>query len=387
MHTVSGTFYKSFDVERNRRYWTFLPTELNLLNIRIDQDITDLLMQAHRALGILEGMIRYIPNVEHFLEMMICGDAYYSCRIDNIAVHYRDILIGNNNLTEVKSAINCCKAFHSLPDRFFTKNNLCDLQNSVMDGIWADGVSMIRNKGFLMRPNIIVNTQEYNPPPPENIDELLQDLIKYIAVDQSVDILVKTALIYYQFETIHPFSSGNGRVGRLLPALLLIKKGILSKGCLFISEYLYKYNDVCSELFFGVQHFGNYTEWIKFFLQCIIDSSNQTIKRLNAAVEERNNMEKKLQHSTKFSGELSKICDFIEKTPIFMINDLVDAFQISYNTASNRVDMLVKMNIIKKEKEQHRNRIFTAQKYIDIFMDFNIDGKNNYDHLDLMRKK
>lgn len=104
-------------------------------------------------------------------------------------------------------------------------------------------------------------------------------------------------------------------------------------------------------------------------MHCIIDSSNQTIKRLNAAVDERAKMEKKLQHSGKFSGELSAICDFIEKKPVFMINDLVDAFQISYNTASSRVDMLVEMNIVKKDNEQHRNRIFAAQKYIDIFMD------------------
>lgn len=126
---------------------------------------------------------------------------------------------------------------------------------------------------------------------------------------------------------------------------------------------------MCLDLYFGVQHFGNYTEWIKFFLQCIIDSSNRTIKRLNAAVDERAKMEKKLQHSGKFSGELSKVCSYIEKNPIFMINDFVDAFHVSYNTASNRVDMLVKMNIIKKEKEQHRNQIFVAQKYIDIFME------------------
>ena len=369
MREVSGTFYRSYDEERNRGYWTFLPTELNLLNIRIDQDITDLLVQAHRALGIMEGMTKYIPNVEHFLEMMICNDAYHSCRIDNIAMHYRDILMGNNNLAEVKSAINCCKAFNSLSDSFFTKKCLCDLQYSVMNGILADEAGIIRRNAFLMHPNIVVNRQNFNPPPPEEIDELLQDLIKYVAVDQSVDILIKAALIYYQFETIHPFSSGNGRVGRLLPALLLMKKGILSKGCLFMSEYLYKYNDVCSDLFFAVQHFGNYTEWIKFFLQCIIDSSNQTIKRLNAAVDERDKMEKKLQYSTKFTGELSRICDFIEKTPIFMINDLVDEFHISYNTASSRVEILEKMNVIKKEKEQHRNRIFTAQKYIDIFLD------------------
>lgn len=370
MRTVSGTFYRSFDEERNRGYWTFLPTELNLLDIRIDQDITDLLVQAHRALGIVEGMTKYIPNVEHFLEMMICSDAYYSCRIDNIAVHYRDILMWNNSLTEAKSAINCRKAFHSLPNRFFTPNSLCNLQNSVMEGILADGTGMIRKNAFLMRPNVIVNMQEYNPPAPEKIDELLQDLTKYIAVDQSVDILIKAALVYYQFETIHPVNSGNGRVGRLFPVLLFMKQGILSKGCLFISGYLYKYNDVCLDLYFGVQHFGNYTEWIKFFLQYIIDSSNQTIKRLNAAVDERDKMEKKLHHSGKFSGELSAICDFLEEMPIFMINDLVDAFHISYNTASSRVDMLLNMKIVTLDKEQYRNRIFKAQRYIDIFADY-----------------
>lgn len=80
-------------------------------------------------------------------------------------------------------------------------------------------------------------------------------------------------------------------------------------------------------------------------------------------------MEVKLQYNGKFSGELTAICDFLGKKPIFMINELVDEFHVSYNTASNRVDMLVKMNIIKKEKEQHRNRIFVAQKYIDIFME------------------
>lgn len=108
--------------------------------------------------------------------------------------------------------------------------------------------------------------QEYNPPPPEEVDRLLQDLIKYVAVDYSADILVKVALLYYQFETIHPFNSGNGRAGRLLPVALLMKKKILSKGCLFISEYFYKYNYVCLDLYKSVQHFGNYTEWIKFFL-------------------------------------------------------------------------------------------------------------------------
>lgn len=95
-----------------------------------------------------------------------------------------------------------------------------------------------------------------------------------------------------------------------------------------MSEYLHKYNDVCLDLYYGVQHFGNYTEWIKFFLQCIIDSANQTIKCLNIAADERVKMEKKLRYNGKFWGGLTAICDFFEKKPIFMINELVDAYGV-----------------------------------------------------------
>ena len=369
MYTVGGIFYKSFDFERDRRYWTFLPTELNLLSFKFDEDVTDLLVQAHRSLGILEGMVEYIPNVESFLEMMLCRDIYYSCRIDEIITTYKDILMENDVAVGTKSALNCCKAFRSLPGSSFTKDWICNLQKNVMDGIVENGAGEIRKRAFLMHPHIIVNTQEYNPPPPEEIEDLLQDLIKYVAVDQSMDILIKVALLYYQFETIHPFDSGNGRVGRLLPVALLMKQEILSKGCLFISEYLYKNNDMCLELYRSVQNFGNYIDWIKFFLQCIIDSSNHAIKQLNAVVKERKEVQKKLEHNIKFLRELSEIYDFLEKKPIFMIKDLVDAFHISYNTASSRVEMLVKMRIVKQEKEQNRNRIFMLQRYLDVFID------------------
>ncbi len=198
-----------------------MPTELNLFTFRYGQDITDLLVQAHRSLGILEGMMGYIPNVENFLEMIIYKDSCYSCRIDEIDAPYRDIVMGNDSLAGVKSTLDCCKAFHSLPDGFFTEKRICSLQENVMDGIVSGIAGGIRKKAFLMHPHIVLHMQEYNLPPPEEIDKLLQDLIKYVAADYSVDILVKAALLYYQFETIHPFNIGNGRAGRLLPAALL----------------------------------------------------------------------------------------------------------------------------------------------------------------------
>ena len=160
-----------------------------------------------------------------------------------------------------------------------------------------------------------VHMQEYNPPPPEEVDRLLQDLIKYVAVDYSADILVKVALLYYQFETIHPFNSGNGRAGRLLPVVLLRRR------------------------------------------------------KFEEAVNERNRAEKKLQHGTKFTRELSEIYNFLEKKPVFMIKNLVDTFHMSYHTAASRVDILIKMSVVKQHKEQHRNRMFIMQAYFDVFAD------------------
>lgn len=110
-------------------------------------------------------------------------------------------------------------------------------------------------------------------------------------------------------------------------------------------------------------------EWIKFFLRCIISSSDRTVKQLDAAVKERSRTEEKLRQCPKFYAELAEIYDFIEASPVFLIKDIAHKFDISYNTAASRVTKLTEMKIVKLEKEQSRNRIFKAQRYIEVFAD------------------
>lgn len=369
MRTDSGSFYQYIDKSSKRKHWTFTPSEISRFNIKIDQEITELLIKAHHFLGIVEGMVECIPYVERFLRMMACHDACKSCQIDRIAVSYDAVLTGMGNSMEVQSAQNCYASFLSLPGEFFSIDWLCDLHYSVMYGILSDGAGKIRDKVFLMHPQYTSNMEEYNPPIPELVLGLLQDLQCFVLNNKNVDVFIKAALLYYQFETIHPFYSGNGRTGRLLPIAMLMKQGGLSKGCLFISEYLFQNDDECMNLFRNVQYFGDYMEWIKFFLRCIISSSDRTVKQLDAAVKERSRTEEKLRQCPKFYAELAEIYDFIEASPVFLIKDIAHKFDISYNTAASRVAKLTEMKIVKLEKEQSRNRIFKAQRYIEVFAD------------------
>ena len=235
MRTDSGSFYQCVDESSKKKHWTFIPSEISGFNIQMDREATELLVRAHRSLGILEGMVECIPHVERFLEMMACHDACRSCQIDRIAVSYDAVLMGIGNSTEAQSAQNCLISFLGLPGDFFSIDWLCGLHHSVMDGLVSDGAGKIRDKVFLMHPQYTSNMEGYNPPIPELLPGLLQDLQGFVLNNKKVDVFIKTALLYYQFETIHPFHSGNGRTGRLLPVAMLMKQDVLSKGCLFIS--------------------------------------------------------------------------------------------------------------------------------------------------------
>ena len=164
----------------------------------------------------------------------------------------------------LRSTLNCYNAAKSYDGQILTDELLCNLHRSVMSGVTDGLIGNFRTEPFLMHPNYSTSSEEYNPPIPEFIPSLLEDLNAFAQTTGKADVLVIAALIYYQFETIHPFETGNGRVGRLLPVAVLINEHILSRPVLALSDFLYKYNDECLKYFRGVQHFGEYMEWIKF---------------------------------------------------------------------------------------------------------------------------
>lgn len=213
MNQSSGEFYHGFDSEKKIKYYFYIPNDLGLIvdELEIDVQLSALLVQAHRELGILEGMTKYMQSIASYENMLICHESQYSCAVDGIVSSCWDDRHDNN------AAHKCYRAINSIYKSTISSKQICELQAIITSGQQSESDGKIRDKQFFMNPNYTINMQEYNPPPPQVVGELLDDLIVFIKEDDTVDVLIKTALAFYQFETIHPFAGGNGRVGRILP--------------------------------------------------------------------------------------------------------------------------------------------------------------------------
>lgn len=204
------------------------------------------------------------------------------------------------------------------------------------------------------------------PPAPEDMTLAISDLEKYINDDDELDILIRVALIHYQFETIHPFLDGNGRVGRLLITLYLMEKDVLTTPTLYISYFLKKnrieYYDRLNE----VRRSGNYEQWVKFFLQAIYESAEDatiTIDKLTTLHEKNIMIIEKMGRASKTA---MRLFSYLEKSPIIEIQKTSAALGITFKTISDSVRRLCDMNILKQSSGDQRNRTFAYTDYLDI---------------------
>lgn len=206
----------------------------------------------------------------------------------------------------------------------------------------------------------------YIPPSPEDMLEAMCDLAKYINAEDELNSLIRAALIHYQFETIHPFLDGNGRVGRLLITLFLIEKKILSTPALYISYFLKKnrldYYDRMAE----VRNKGNYEQWVQFFLDTLLESAEDaiaTIKELAALHDTNAALISRMGSASKSAMPLF---NYLEENPIIKIGKTAQALGISFNTVSSAVDRLIKAGILAQTDQSSRNRTFVYEAYLGI---------------------
>ena len=194
----------------------------------------------------------------------------------------------------------------------------------------------------------------------------ISDLEKYINSDDTLDILIQTALIHYQFETIHPFLDGNGRVGRRLITLFLMEKKVLNSPSLYISYYLKKnrieYYDRMSE----VRNKDNYEQWIKFFLRAIAESSDEAVDAIKKLSALHNKNVELISNMGKVSKNAQIIFDYLEKNPIIDTRKTSDELGISYSTVSRVIAKLEECGILKRPDNALRNRTFAYEDYLKI---------------------
>lgn len=228
MRATSGEFYRVISGESGIKYWSFFPNKLTSVvsHFKIDEELTHILMWTHRLLGILEGTIRNLSDVEPFLRLGMFCESQKSCAIDGI-LSGMDGMFRYSAQTENDLAVCNYYILKELKKMPVTTEVLCDISQTLMAGATKKKYGSIRQSIFLMHPKFISGSVEYNPPPLEYIPELLKDLEHFIKNESSINILIKAAVVYYQFETIHLFECGNGRVGRILILLMLMNENVL----------------------------------------------------------------------------------------------------------------------------------------------------------------
>ncbi len=213
------------------------------------------------------------------------------------------------------------------------------------------------------------STAVYVPPPHTEMSDCLTDFEKFINNDEiDTPDLIKIAIIHYQFESIHPFLDGNGRIGRLLIPLYIQSKGILDKPCLYISDYIEKNKDTYYDTLTRVRTHNDMIGWIKFFLEAIIDTSKTAKEKFRKVVEFTREMNEVIMTMSVKPENAKKVLEVLYDEPAINRKKLSELTGITESTIKNIINNFMEKEIIVETTGYTRNQIFKFQKYTDLFL-------------------
>ena len=345
--------------------------------IEVSGELLTKLIDANKKIATLEGLSSRIPNMGLFVSMYVRKEALLSSQIEGTQCTLEDILnplIEENTNRDVSDVVNYIRATEFALERLKTLP-LCNRLIKETHAVLLESVrGQEKNPGeFRYSQNWIggqgstLKNARYIPPNPEDMLTAMSDLEKYINSDDPLDPLIQAALIHYQFETTHPFLDGNGRVGRLLITLFLMEKDILSTPALYISYYLKMNRIEYYDRMTQVRRTGDYEQWISFFLQAFADSAEDaihTIDRLTALHDKSTKLFDSLTKRQRTS--VLKVFSYLEANPIIDIQKTATTLEMSYNTVSKVVSILIEDGILKQTDKSGKAKIYSYTEYLDI---------------------
>ena len=345
--------------------------------IEVSGELLTKLIDANKKIATLEGLSSRIPNMGLFVSMYVRKEALLSSQIEGTQCTLEDILnplIEENTNRDVSDVVNYIRATEFALERLKTLP-LCNRLIKETHAVLLESVrGQEKNPGeFRYSQNWIggqgstLKNARYIPPNPEDMLTAMSDLEKYINSDDTLDPLIQAALIHYQFETTHPFLDGNGRVGRLLITLFLMEKDILSTPALYISYYLKMNRIEYYDRMTQVRRTGDYEQWISFFLHAFADSAEDaihTIDRLTALHDKSTKLFDSLTKRQRTS--VLKVFSYLESNPIIDIQKTATTLEMSYNTVSKVVSILIEDGILKQTDKSGKAKIYSYTEYLDI---------------------
>jgi len=367
-------------------YLAFLPEVINKEFSWDDKRIDTLLESARGWLGELNAYSKLIPNVDFFIQSHVAKEAEQSSRIEGTKTTLEELYIEKeefddpekvNDQEEVKNYINALnnsiEKINTLDEPPLSMRLVCDAHKILLSGV----------RGYKRHPGQIRKIQNkiggssgnlkdavYIPPAPEDVHVLLDDLEKFWH-NKNIEIpdLIKIALAHYQFETIHPFEDGNGRIGRLIIILQLISYNILQKPTLYLSDYFERNRSAYYDSLSQVRESGDIEHWIRFFLVGVAETAKNGKETLEKIIDLQTKYEELIEgylgvKQQKLGKELLK---HLFAKPVITAKDVESLLGVSKPTATSLVNKLSKAKILAERTGYKRNRVFVLHEYLSLF--------------------
>ena len=371
--------FRAGEYEQQYEYRSFFPASINHEWRLSDPQIQTLLEEANRLLGELNAFSQLIPDVDFFIRMHITKEATTSSRIEGTHTNIEEALVDKGDLDPEKrndwqevhnyvQAINV--AVEQLPHMPLSNRLLRETHAVLLQGVRGKHKQPGEFRTSQNWIGVSLKHATFIPPHHQHVPELMSDLEKFMHNDQiHVPHLLKIALVHYQFETIHPFLDGNGRLGRLLVVLYLVSFGILHKPALYLSDFFERHKGEYYDHLMAVRSTHKLEPWLRFFLLGIRETAALSIQVFKdiLALKERIEREQMPTFHLRRQANAQALMRRLYQTPMVSIKAVAQLIQAQTNTAAALVDDFVKLGILQEFTGQKRSRLFVFHEYVRLF--------------------
>jgi Fic family protein len=365
-------------------YWAFLPNRLPP-DLSLGTELVCALSEADRALGELAGLGRLMPNPHLLIGPFLRREAVLSSRIEGTQADIADlyayeageVYISSANTPpppkyDVKEVRNYVQALEyglerlqSLPVSLRLIRELHERLMSGVRGEQAKPGQFRDRQNWIGAPGCTPVDADFVPPPVPLMHKALDDFEEYLQGENRHPPLVRLALIHYQFETIHPFLDGNGRIGRLLIALLLVRWDLLTLPLLYLSAYFERHRRTYYDLLQSVSERGSWSDWIVFFLRGVTEQARDAVTRAKGLQDLQGAWRERLQEE-RAPGWYLGLIDKLFEQPVLSSGDVQEHFDVTHPTAMSALRRFEEMGILREMTGRQRSRVYAAEAVFDL---------------------
>ncbi len=365
-------------ISQGNQVKAFIPEPLPP-EIEYDMELRNLLSKADRAIAKLDGTASVLPNAEWFIYIFVRKEALLSSQIEGTQATMEGFLAYENDIKtdenpeDLEEVVNYIKAMNYGLDRLknfpLSLRLFKEIHNILLNGVRGTTKTpgeFRRTQNWIGPNGEPLKMATFVPPPPQMVTEHMGEIERFIHRNDDIPPLIKIALIHAQFESVHPFLDGNGRLGRLIITFYLCWKEVLASPIFYMSYYFKRNKGRYYDLLMEVRNEGDWEKWIKFFLDGVIETSNEGLQTARSIIQLKEQYENALDLRENNHKNAHRLLKLLFDTPFITRKDIQDKFDISYTQTKILTEQFVEMGILEEITGKSRYERYMFKKYVDI---------------------